>query len=114
MKKMIVLAILCLFVMNCISCRDSSEFTHTLELSDMLSRIYEVESNTYGDSSNHAHSITVRDDILYSTESNISVTKKLSIMGDWYDLKYKNTLYYPIGERNVRQYEIHSEQGGSV
>ena len=73
---------------------------------DILKKIYEIDSAQYGTEDNLHHRNLISDRIQYSVDSSMKSEKIVEIAGINHNLEYKDTLYYPVGQKTLYRYLV--------
>lgn len=99
MKKIIVFLLVLIFIISICSCNSEQNTSNTLD------GVYEIDTESYTtESLNHKNVIS--DSIKYSTDENAATTKTVNICGTEYELTYKDTVTYVVGERSLNRYTV--------
>lgn len=104
MKRFIVLSMAILLAISLCSC------TGNISKKD-LKRIYVVED---GAPSWWKDATLISDKVKYSVESSIPSEKVVKLGGVDHTLKYKDTLYYPVGQRTLHRYFVDGNEEQTV
>lgn len=104
MKRFIVLSMAILLAISLCSC------TGNISEKD-LKRIYVVED---GAPSWWKDATLISNEVKYSVESSIPSEKVVKLGGVDHTLKYKDTLYYPVGQRTLHRYFVDGNEKQTV
>lgn len=81
---------------------------------DILKKIYEIDSAQYGTEDNLHHRNLISDRIQYSVDSSMKSEKIVEIAGINHNLEYKDTLYYPVGQKTLYRYLVDGNEEKEV
>lgn len=101
MKKTIAFVLALLMTLWTCSCKNNQEEKNDLD------HIYEVDDHTYQfDTESFNHRNTISDVPERKVDANMPLTKNIYINNKEYNLKYAESLHYPIGDKILNMYLV--------
>lgn len=109
MKKLFVLFIITVFIFLAFSCEAKVDI-------DLLDRIYMLEDNTLSSSpsTQKESSMCISSDVVLSYDKNAVKEKKLQLFGKELSITYKESYFYPIGDKTLDAYAYVNAKGEEV
>lgn len=128
MKKLLLINIVVALVFSICSCNinkennngnediSSDEVTDVKQINteDYLNLILEIDSELYIIENNFNHRNSVSDKAEYLTDSSVVSIIKREIDNSEKELKYQDTLFYPIGEKRLNRYFVNGNEDNTV
>ena len=97
MKKIIFSIMVVVIMVSIVSCNSSND-------SKYLQYIYEIEGTYDTNIGNHTNIISYKPQ--YTVDNDVVQSKTINVINNSYDFNYKESLYYPIGDKKVYDYRL--------
>ena len=105
MKKIIFSIMVVVIMVSIVSCNSSND-------SKYLQYIYEIEGTYDTNIGNHTNIISYKPQ--YTVDKDVEQSKTINVINNSYDFNYKESLYYPIGDKKVYDYRLDQDGEKSV
>ena len=105
MKKIIFSITVVVIMVSIVSCNSNND-------SKYLQYIYEIEGTYDTNIGNHTNIISYKPQ--YTVDNDVVQSKTITVINNSYDFNYKESLYYPIGDKKVYDYRLDQDGEKSV
>ncbi len=92
---------ICILLIVLVVCLSSCNNNHS-SIEDNLKQIYVVDRGTYQDTKQNVNFVS--DEMEYSVRDDVEPKKNIQILSAEFDAVYTETVYYPIGDKEVHKY----------
>lgn len=117
MKKLLSIMIVISLSVGIIGCSKKVEQPQKNPYADVISQIYELEAAYYGEGGNTGafrFENLISSEMITKQEPDIQTDTTIQIGEYSYNLKYKETRFYPVGDRQEYVYSVEGHEEGQI